>query len=213
MEQQYNTQQPPTYTTNVPEQPSGTFTSTDTNVNGIPGAMPVTPQQPVTLEDKLVQLQQKWTAEIGELNGMMKSLPKLDELLNIIYTKRQEAVEYYHSMNSIILKQTKEYKQEFNTICTSIRVNGLNGVRVANDTAIAKHAEGALIDKKTAIVFIVFYIKFVFNLFLPYHFPIINYSDCRISIISTDYIMFLLRPRARKSLIVIKPNNLFPICI
>lgn len=108
-------------------------------------------QQPQTLEEKLVQLQQKWTNEIGDLNNMMKTPTKLDELLNIIYTKRQEAVDYYHSMNSIILKQTKEYKLEFNTICNTIRMNGVNGIRLANDTAITKHAESVLIDKKTAI--------------------------------------------------------------
>lgn len=125
--QQQNTQQPQ-YNTQQPQQ-----------------------QQPISLEDKLTQLQTKWTNEITELNNMMKTLPKLDELLNIIYTKRQEAVDYYHSMNSVILKQTKDYKQEFNTICTSIRMNGVNGIRMQNDTAIAKHAESVLLDKKIAV--------------------------------------------------------------
>lgn len=106
---------------------------------------------PPTLEDKLKQYQDKWTNEITELNNMMKTLPRLDDLLNIVYTKRQEAVDYYHSMNSIILKQTKDYKLEFNTICTNIRVSGLNGIRMQNDTAITKHVEGVLIEKKLAI--------------------------------------------------------------
>lgn len=111
---------------------------------------PAQPQQP-TLEDKLKQLQDKWTNEITELNGMMKTLQRLDELLNIIYTKRQEAVDYYHNMNAVILKQTKEYKQEFNVICMNARINGVNGLRLQNDTAIQKHAEGVLLDKKAAI--------------------------------------------------------------
>lgn len=108
-------------------------------------------QNPSTLEEKLKQLQDKWTNEITELNGMMKTLPRLDELLNIIYTKRQEAVDYYHSMNSVILKQTKEYKQEFNVICMNARINGVNGLRLSNDTAIQKHAESVLLDKKAAV--------------------------------------------------------------
>ena len=49
----------------------------------------------ITLEDQLKKLQDKWTAEITELNGMMKTIQKLDELLNVIYTKRQDGVIHY----------------------------------------------------------------------------------------------------------------------
>lgn len=108
-------------------------------------------QEPNTLEGKLKQIQDKWTNEITELNNMMKTLPRLDELLNIIYTRRQEAVDHYHGMNSVIIKQTKDYKQKFSMICMNARINGVNGLRLSNDSAIQKHVEGVLLDEKAAI--------------------------------------------------------------
>lgn len=115
------------------------------------GAQPVQPvQAPPTLEDNLKRLQDKWTDEISSLNEKMKTLKALDELLGIIYTKRQEAVDYYHGINTVILKQNKEYKGSFNTMCNAIRMNGLNGLRM-QEAQIQKHVEGELLDKKAAI--------------------------------------------------------------
>lgn len=105
----------------------------------------------LTLEDQLKKLQDKWTAEITELNGMMKTIQKLDELLNIIYTKRQEAVDYYHGINTVILKQSKEYKVAYNGIINRVRQTGMNGVRVQNESALGKIAENELVDKKESI--------------------------------------------------------------
>lgn len=114
-----------------------------------------------TLEDRLKKYQDKWTEEIAELNGMMKSLQKLDELLNIVYTKRQEAIDYYYAMNTVILKQTKDYKFTFNNIVTRIRTSGYNGVRIQNDNSINKIAENELIDKKESIDLLVNHNAFI----------------------------------------------------
>lgn len=118
-----------------------------------PNSQPVQPAQPqvTTLEDQLKKLQDKWTAEVTELNGMMKTIHKLDELLNIIYTKRQEAVDYYHGINTVILKQSKDYKVAYNNIINRVRQTGLNGVRIQNESALSKIAENELIDKKESI--------------------------------------------------------------
>jgi hypothetical protein len=109
------------------------------------------PQQSTGLEDQLKKLQDKWTTEIADLNAMMKGIHKLDELLNIIYTKRQEAVDYYHGINTVIIKQTKDYKSEFNNIVNRVRMGGQNGVRIQNENALNKIAENELIDKKMSI--------------------------------------------------------------
>lgn len=115
------------------------------------GATPVQPVQvPPTLEDNLKKLQDKWTEEIATLNEKMKTLQALDELLGVIYTKRQEAVDYYHGINTVILKQNKEYKSTFNVMCNAIRMNGLNGLRM-QEAQIQKHVDGELLDKKSAI--------------------------------------------------------------
>ena len=71
-----------------------------------------TQQQPLTLEEQLNEHRNKWTTEITSLNEMMKTLPKVNDLLGIVYMKRQEAVDYYHSMNTVILKQMREYKRQ-----------------------------------------------------------------------------------------------------
>lgn len=105
----------------------------------------------LTLEEQLKKLQDKWTSEITDLNNMMKTVQKLDELLNIIYTKRQEAVDYYHGINTVILKQSKDYKVAYNSIINRVRQTGLNGVRVQNESALNKIAENELIDKKESI--------------------------------------------------------------
>jgi hypothetical protein len=104
-----------------------------------------------TLEEELIAHREKWTAEITAMNELMKTIPKVDELLGTIYAKRQEAVDYYHSMNNVILKQMREYKKLSNDMFNNIKVNGYNGLRMPNDTAISRCVETELMDKKAVI--------------------------------------------------------------
>ena len=108
------------------------------------------PQQP-TLEDKLNEDRNKWTNEITSLNEMMRTLPKVNDLLSIIYMKRQEAVDYYHSMNTVILKQLRVYKQQSLDMSNKIKLQGYNGVRIPNDSGIQKIVEANLADEKSII--------------------------------------------------------------
>lgn len=104
-----------------------------------------------TLEEELNAHREKWTSEITSMNELMKTLPKVDELLGTIYAKRQDAVDYYHSMNNVILKQMREYKKMSNDMFNNIKVNGYNGLRMPNDTAITRCVESELMDKKSVI--------------------------------------------------------------
>ena len=81
----------------------------------------------------------------------MKTLPKVNDLLGIVYMKRQEAVDYYHSMNTVILKQMREYKRQSLNMFNTIKISGYNGVRLPNDSAIQKVVEVELIDEKSII--------------------------------------------------------------
>lgn len=108
-------------------------------------------QQPATFEDTLTQQRQKWTSEIEALNSGMQSIPKLNELLNTVYTKRQNAVEYYYAMNGVILKQSKEYKKLYNDMFNNIKINGYNGMRFTTDQSIARQVETELQDRKEII--------------------------------------------------------------
>ena len=136
-----NTAQTPVYTSTA----SASVSNTQTN-----NVQKQQQNQVPTLEENLKHLQEKWTNEIAEMNAQMKSLQKLDDLLGVIYTKRQEAVDYYHGINTVILKQSKEYKIAYNQMVATIRMNGLNGIRL-QEAAIQRHVEGELIDKKSGI--------------------------------------------------------------
>ena len=62
-------------------------------------------QQPTgKISDKLVALRMEWTSEIEALNEELRTLPKLNDLLNTIYIKRQKAVDLYYGMMSVMQK-------------------------------------------------------------------------------------------------------------
>lgn len=140
---------------------NGTAVNTGSTPNNSAVPSPVLPnnnnqqtniqQQPLTLEEQLNEHRNKWTTEITSLNEMMKTLPKVNDLLGIVYMKRQEAVDYYHSMNTVILKQMREYKRQSLNMFNTIKISGYNGVRLPNDSAIQKVVEVELIDEKSII--------------------------------------------------------------
>ena len=108
-------------------------------------------QKPLTLVDKLAGDRQKWTQEVTELNDMMKTLPKVNELLNVIYTKRQECVDYHTGMEDVIIVQKSQFKQQYNNMFNNIKINGFNGIRYNTDTNIIKCIEGELAESKKII--------------------------------------------------------------
>lgn len=110
-----------------------------------------TQQVQTSLEDTLANQRAFWVSEITNLNEGLKTMPKLDEMLNTVYIKRQNAVDYYYAMNGVVLKQTKEYKAQYNSMFNSIKVNGFNGIRLNTDQAISRQVECELQDKKEVI--------------------------------------------------------------
>lgn len=107
------------------------------------------PQQSV--DEMLTEQRAKWTKEIEDLNASMASLVKVDELMNTVYSKRQAAVDYYYAMNNVILKQSRDYKAQYNTMFNNIKINGYNGMRFTADQSIARQVEVDLADKKELI--------------------------------------------------------------
>jgi len=104
-----------------------------------------------TIGDTLAMQRTGWTKEIEQMNEDMKNLQKLDEMQNRIYTKRQDAVDYYYSMNQVILNQTKEYRKLYNDMFNNIKINGYNGIRFTSDQQITRQIETALEDRKEII--------------------------------------------------------------
>ena len=109
------------------------------------------PQTQQSIDEMLTEQRAKWTKEIEDLNNSMASLVKVDELMNTVYSKRQAAVDYYYAMNNVILKQSRAYKAEYNTMFNSIKINGYNGMRFTTDQSIARQVEVDLADKKELI--------------------------------------------------------------
>ena len=56
--------------------------------------------KPQTLEDYILTHQQQWSAIIADLNGKMKHFADLADLQNVIYSRRQDALDYYFGMLS-----------------------------------------------------------------------------------------------------------------
>ena len=107
--------------------------------------------QQQSVDEMLTEQRAKWTKEIEDLNASMATLVKVDELMNTVYSKRQAAVDYYYAMNNVILKQSRDYKAQYNTMFNNIKINGYNGMRFTTDQSIARQVEVDLADKKELI--------------------------------------------------------------
>lgn len=107
-------------------------------------------QQPMTLEDKLTTLRQEWTAEIEQLNEGLKNLPALDSLLNIIFTKRQKAVDAYYGTYNILSKQNLAYKTKYAELYNKLK-SGANGIRYTNESSISDQCNAQLSDEVSVI--------------------------------------------------------------
>jgi len=107
--------------------------------------------QEQTLDQKLMDYKTKWTEAITELNAKMKTLPKVDELLNEIYAKRQLAVEQYFNMNLMIAQRKRAYNAQYVSMYNNIKLTGINGIRLTSDQQITRQIEACLDGDKMVI--------------------------------------------------------------
>ena len=91
-------------------------------------------QQP-SLTDELSKLQDKWTTNIKELNDQMKNLPSIDQLMNEIYSKRQEAIDLYFGTNRVLAERTRDYKTKAAQIYMALK-SGQANLRFTNEQSI-----------------------------------------------------------------------------
>ena len=102
------------------------------------------------LDETLIKLQDKWTETIKELNEKMKNINSIDELLNYIYTKRQEAIDLYYGIIKIQSGRTRDYKIKAATIYNNLKM-GQNGLRYTNESSINIQIESRLSVEKECI--------------------------------------------------------------
>ena len=104
-----------------------------------------------TMSDKLIALRQEWTQEVETLNDNMKNLAEVDHMMNIIYTKRQKAVDLYYGTLGVMNKQLRNYKKQYAALFNSYKTGQQNGIRYGSDTSINTQIEAQLIDLKEII--------------------------------------------------------------
>lgn len=100
--------------------------------------------QPTTLEEYIAQHQQQWSNVISEMNGMMKKFTDLPDLQMTIYSKRQNALDYYFNLLYQISAMSKEYKKQYAVKYNNYKVN--SQIRYNSDTAINAQIASDLAD-------------------------------------------------------------------
>lgn len=103
-----------------------------------------------TLDDALMKLQNQWTENIKELNEKMKTLRTVDDLLNEVYYKRQDAVDLFYGTNKALATQTRDYKFKASNIYNALK-SGQAGLRYTNESAITMQIESKLFQEKENI--------------------------------------------------------------
>lgn len=89
---------------------------TNTNIDNL------TPEQRVKLlEDGFTQRREYWMNWISEMSKCLKYMDKLADLQVEIYSRRQEALENYHTLSNILAKRAKVYKEKYASIYNSLR--------------------------------------------------------------------------------------------
>lgn len=120
----------------------------NTNIQ-LPPEEPVkdsTEQQAVnpTLEDHIAATHKKWNANIEHLNNLMKTVPDARELLNKVYTSRQDLVDYYHTWlikcNIFLRRYRQKYAAEYNNVKTNSQI------RYTTEAAVLAQVESNMAD-------------------------------------------------------------------
>lgn len=102
-----------------------------------------------TLEDYLLSHQQKWSNIVSDMNTKMKNFGDLIDLQNVIYAKRQDAIDYYFGMLSKVSGLSREYKlkysQKYNFYKTQAQI------RYSSESSINAQIDSDLKEEKYQI--------------------------------------------------------------
>ena len=111
-----------------------------------------------TYEDKIGAIQEAWVEKIKDLNSKMKSLTTINDLLNVIYSERQNACDYCFGFMNMLSKLNKIYKTEYAKKYTYYKTQ--SQLRFTTESAISNQIEGDLYDTKEKIDLVESNIKF-----------------------------------------------------
>ena len=90
--------------------------------------------QQATLEDYIANHQQQWSVIINDMNSKMKNFADLPDLQNVIYSRRQDALDYYFALLAKVSALSRTYKEEYAKKYNYYKVNA--NIRYSSDAAI-----------------------------------------------------------------------------
>ena len=107
------------------------------------------------IEAKFTERRDYWIKWIEDMNNSLKSIDTVVNLQGVVYTKRQEAVENYHSLAATIAKYSKKYKENSARLYKDIRLmktaQGAATFMFTTESAIREQIESQLSDDKYLI--------------------------------------------------------------
>lgn len=113
-----------------------------------------------TIQDKLQDIQNDWSDKVRGLNEKMKDLAGLDSLLNVVYSERQNIVEYYSNLMVTMSKLTRDYTRKYAEYYNKLKL-GEKGIKYTNESALNTQIEAQLTEDKEPIQLLNAHIEFV----------------------------------------------------
>ena len=115
-----------------------------------------TPEQRIEMfRDCLSKRRTYWMEWVQEMNKCLKHFDKLDDLQTEVFSRRQEAVEEYHSMAFDLAKRAKIYNEKYAEVYNKIRLmkvaQGSTTFMYNTEKAIAAQIDAQLSQDKYII--------------------------------------------------------------
>lgn len=104
----------------------------------------------LNLENFITDHQQKWSVIISELNKKLRSIDDLISLQELIYSRRQDALDYYFDLLNKISGLSKDYKvkyaKQYNFHKTGNQIRYSSESSIINQIASDLHDEVYIIE-------------------------------------------------------------------
>lgn len=107
------------------------------------------------VEQKFDERRNYWFTWIQDMNESLRKTETIVNLQATVFTKRQEALENYHSLSATLAKRVKIYKEKSANLYKEIRLmktaQGASTFMFTNEGAIREQIDATLSDEKYLI--------------------------------------------------------------
>lgn len=97
-----------------------------------------------TLEEYINLHQTEWSELINDMNSKLKNFYDIPELQNIVYSKRQDALDYYFGLLTKVSALSKSYKKQYAEKYNAYKT--VSQIRYTSDAAINAQIASDLCD-------------------------------------------------------------------